>query len=108
LEFQRRYSEQKSESDKLIDTLKQVQAQCSYTQMGEPTAAQKKKGVRQEGLPSSMVQGMPIGYGVSCETVDSDLKRAKQERFEGLRDIQDECYKEAMARGVSTAKAKLR
>jgi hypothetical protein len=54
-EFQKRYSEKKGESDKLIDTLKQVQAQCNYTQMGEPTEAQKRKGVRQEGLPSSLV-----------------------------------------------------
>jgi len=107
-EFQKRYSEKKGESDKLIDTLKQVQAQCNYTQMGEPTEAQKRKGVRQEGLPSSLVQGMPVGYGASCETVDKDLRKAQQEKFEALRDVQDECYQEAVARGVSTAKAKLR
>lgn len=45
-DFQKRYSEKKGELDKLIDTLKQMEAQCNYTQMGEPTEAQKRRGVR--------------------------------------------------------------
>lgn len=107
-EYQKRYSEKKAELDKLIGTFEQLKAQCSYTQMGEPTEAQKRKGVRQEGLPVSLISGIPVGYGASCETVDQDLRKAKQERFDALRQIQNDCYQDATARGVSTAKAKLR
>lgn len=107
-EYQKRYSEKKGELDKLVGIFEQLKAQCSYTQFGEPTEAQKKKGVRQEGLPVSLISGIPIGYGATCETVDRDLRRVKQERFDALREIQNECYQDATSRGVSTAKAKLR
>jgi hypothetical protein len=107
-EFQKRYNEKKAEFDKMLGTLKQIQGQCNYTHMGEPTDAEKRRGAKQEGLPASLVMGGSVGYGSSCDTVDADVKNAERDKFEALRDIQDECYKEAMARGVSTAKAKLR
>jgi hypothetical protein len=107
-EFQKRYSEKKAEFDTALSTLKQIQAQCNYTHMGEPTEAEKRRGARQEGLPASLVTGGTVGYGSSCDTVDGDLKKAERDRFEVLRTIQDECYNDATARGVSTAKAKLR
>ncbi|HSO49717.1 MAG TPA: hypothetical protein VLS86_04165, partial [Acidimicrobiia bacterium] len=64
---------------------------------------------RQEGLPANLVMGGTIEYSkLNCDTIDLDLRRAGQDRFEALRDIQRECYDDATARGVSTAKARLR
>jgi hypothetical protein len=108
-DFQKRYSQTKKEHDDRVNMLKQYQAQCSYTQMGEPTEAQKRRGVRQEGLPANLVMGGTIDYAkLNCDTIDLDLRQAEQDRSEVLRDIQRECYDDAVARGVSMAKARLR
>lgn len=108
-DFQKRYSQTKKEHDDRVNMLKQYQAQCSYTQMGEPTEAQKRRGVRQEGLPANMVMGGTIDYTkLNCDSIDLDLRQAEQDRSEVLRDIQRECYDDAVARGVSMAKARLR
>jgi hypothetical protein len=108
-EFQERYREKKRELDSGLEELKRYQAWCGYTQMGEPTLKQKQMGVRQEGIQiDAMSELKKVGYSPSCDTIDLDIKRFEQERFDTLREIQKECYDEAIHMGVSTAKAKLR
>ena len=108
-EYQKRYSDRKREYDDTLKKLAQYQAWCNYNNMGEPNIREKEMGVRQEGLPTSAITEIKsLGYGDSCETIDFDIKKVKQDQFETLRDVQKECYDEAIYRGVSTAKARLR
>ncbi len=83
-----------------------MKAQCSYNHIGEPTVRDKEKGVRQEGLPVGLIMGGTMQYG-SCDTIDYDLKAAKEKRADKLQAIQQECYSEAKARGVSLREAYL-
>jgi len=108
-EFQKRYREKKQELDTGLEELKRYQAWCGYTQMGEPNLRQKQMGVRQEGIQIDALSELKkVGYSPSCDTIDLDITRFEQERFDTLRQIQRECYDEAISRGVSTAKARLR
>ena len=108
-EFQKRYSDKKQELDTGLEELKRYQAWCGYTQIGEPNLRQKEMGVRQEGIQiDAQSELKKVGYSLSCDTIDLDIKRFEQERFDTLREIQKECYDEAIYRGASTAKARLR
>lgn len=108
-EYQKQYSTAKREHDSKVEMLKQYKVQCGYTQIGEPTEAQRRQGVRQEGLPANLIMGGTIEYAkLNCDSIDLDLRKAEQDRFDALRAIEKACYYDAAGRGVSTARARLR
>lgn len=103
-EYKKRYKKAKDDYDLKLKLMRNAQDICNDNNVGESDTQQ---GITiGDPMAGSGLEGF-VQYG-NCNTIDSDVRDMEREKDEHLRDIQRECYDDAVSRHVSIAKAKLR